>query len=261
MTSLILPTYNPGAGVEGTWRAVEDFLADRASRGDPWDAVFVLDGCTDGTLERLGRLMGSGSPRIRVVDYSRNRGKGCALRTGLLAARGAYRIFTDVDLAYSFDDVVRVAEALRAGAEVAIASREHPASRVQLPPFLLGSAYRRQLQSRVFRAVARLLLPLNTADTQAGLKGMTASVAERLVPELRCDGFGFDCELLTACARAGVSVAEVPVSVRYESATSTTGRGAALKMLWELWQIRRRWRNRSVPAPAEHAAAPMSRAA
>jgi glycosyltransferase involved in cell wall biosynthesis len=260
MTSLIVPAFNPGPDVDRSWHAVADFLADRAQYGDSWDAVFVLDGCTDGTSERLAWLARVRPAPVQVVGYAKNRGKGHALREGLLAARGAYRIFTDVDLAYSFDDVMRVSEALRGGAAVAIASREHPASRLLLPGPLLGSAYRRRIQSRMFGTVARTLLPLAQADTQAGLKGMTAAVAERLVPELRCDGFGFDCEFLTACARTGIAVTEVPVSVRYESRASTTGLRSGLKMLWELWRIRRRWRNRTLPAP-DTATAPMSRAA
>jgi hypothetical protein len=85
-------------------------------------------------------------------------------------------------------------------------------------------------------------------DTQAGLKGLSAAVAERIVPELRCDGFGFDCELLTACARSGIAVTETPVCVRYDDRASTTGPGAGLRMLREVWRIRRDWRNRAVPA-------------
>jgi dolichyl-phosphate beta-glucosyltransferase len=256
--SLILPTYNPGPEVERTWRAVTRFLNEQAESGTEWEAVFVLDGCTDGTDDRLAAL-GTGDPRLRVLGYPKNRGKGHALRVGLLDARGEHRIFTDVDLAYSFDDVLRVASALREGAEVAIASREHPGSRIQLPPTLLGYTYRRRLQSLLFGTVARRLLGLPHRDTQAGLKGMSAAVAERVVPELRCDGFGFDCELLAACARCGIAVTETPVCVRYDDRASTTGPGAGLRMLREVWRIRRYWRNRTVPAVP--APAPVSKAA
>jgi dolichyl-phosphate beta-glucosyltransferase len=245
--SLILPTYNPGPEVERTWRAVARFVAEQSGAGTEWEAVFVLDGCTDGTDDRLAAL-GTGDPRLRVLGYPKNRGKGHALRVGLLAARGAYRLFTDVDLAYSFEDVLHVASALRSGAEVAIASREHPGSRIQLPPTLLAYTLKRRVQSLLFGAVARRLLHLTHRDTQAGLKGMSAAVAERIVPELRCDGFGFDCELLTACARSGIAVTETPVCVRYDDRASTTGPGAGLRMLREVWRIRRYWRNRTVPA-------------
>lgn len=243
LTSLVLPAYNPGPAIERTWAAVQRFVTGCR---EPWEAVFVLDGCTDDSQMRLNRLTKRSGNLLRVVSYPVNRGKGYAVRTGLLAATGAVRLFTDVDLAYSFDDIVRVAKTVSSGSAVAIASREHPDSEVRLPVGLLGYVRRRQLQSRVFNFAARSLLPIAARDTQAGLKGMTAAVAESLIPALRCDGFGFDCELLTACARAGVPVAEVPVCVHYDSTLSTTGSRATLRMLRELWQIRRSWRNRTI---------------
>ena len=129
MISLILPAYNPGAAVETTWRALRDFVR---MRPDPWEIVIVLDGCTDGTAERLKELQTHGDLRFRVVSYSPNRGKGHAVRAGMLAARGEYRIFTDIDLAYGFDDISRIADELANGAAVAVASRTHPDSQIQL---------------------------------------------------------------------------------------------------------------------------------
>ncbi|OWK43698.1 glycosyl transferase, family 2 [Fimbriiglobus ruber] len=244
----MFPAYNPGPAVEQTWLAAREFLRAQPS---PWEILFVCDGCTDGTQERLEKLGATtGESRIRVVGYAPNRGKGYAVRYGLLAARGRWRVFTDVDLAYRFEDVVRLADELRAGADVAIASREHPDSVIQLPPRHLAYAYRRRLQSKVFGKVARTILPLTQLDTQAGLKGMSASVAEQLLPSLTCSGFGFDCELLTACARYNIAVTEVPVCVRYEDTASTTGMGSTVRMLREIWQIRRVWRKNGFPPPA-----------
>lgn len=259
MFSLILPAFNPGPEIEGTWYALTRFVAQQAEIGTAWEVLFVLDGCTDGTDDRLAALAATGDPRLRVLGYPKNRGKGHAVRTGLLAARGMHRIFTDVDLAYSFEDILRLADVLRHGAEVAIGSREHPDSRLQVPPTLLGYTFRRRVQSLLFRGVVRWLLPLPYGDTQAGLKGMSAAAAERVVPELECDGFGFDCELLTACARAGITVTETPVCVRYDNRASTTRTSTGFRMLREVWRIRRRWRNRTVPAAL--VPAPISKAA
>ncbi len=245
--SLVLPAFNPGPAIEQTWLAVRQFLAARSQQSEKWEVLFVLDGCTDGTPDRLAGLKNEDDPRIRILSYPTNRGKGYAVRSGLLAARGSIRIFTDVDLAYPFEDILRIAAAIEAGAAVAIGSRAHPDSRVQLPAEILGYAFRRVLQGRLFGAIARLLLPIELHDTQAGLKGMTASVAESLLPHLVCDGFGFDCELLTACARAAIPLVEIPVCVRYDGTTSTTGSLSGLRMLRELWRIRRTWRTKSVP--------------
>ncbi len=236
--SLIFPAYNPGAVAGKTWLEVQDFL--RATE-DAWEIIFVCDGCSDGSAERLTEWSRPFSSSVRVLSYVPNRGKGYAVRQGLMAARGTWRIFTDIDLAYGIEDVGRVARELRAGAEVAIASRTHPLSRVLMPARLHGYAYRRHLQSMVFSRLVRMLLPLNQEDTQAGLKGMSAQVAERIVPLLRCNGFGFDCELLTACAHYGLPVLEVPVNVHYEDRASTTNLGAMGSMLGDIWRIRRRW--------------------
>jgi dolichyl-phosphate beta-glucosyltransferase len=245
MASLVFPTYNPGPVLDKTWRAVERFLAQ-----DPgeWEVLFVCDGCTDGTPARLKELA-TGEDRVRVLSYVPNRGKGYAVRAGLAAAHGQWRLFTDVDLAYGFEDVVRVVAALRAGADVAIASRLHRDSLLVVHPALQGYAYRRHLQSLVFSALVHWLLPLTQGDTQAGLKGFTASAAQQILPSLTCNGFGFDCELLTACVCHGLTVAEVPVSVRYEDAASTTSLRAMAGMLRELWKIRRSWQRGPLAAP------------
>lgn len=238
VSSLILPTFNPGADIDRACREVMRFL-DEQTR--PWEVLFICDGCSDGTPERLARLRG-GDERIRIVAYAPNRGKGHAVRHGLALARGEWRVFTDVDLAYSFADILRVHARLLGGADVAIASRVHADSTLVVPYPLQGYVYRRHLQSQAFAALVRCLLPLRQGDTQAGLKGMTGETARRILPFLRCDGFGFDCELLTACAYQGLQVAEVPVAVRYTDARSTTSLHTATGMIRELWKIRRAWR-------------------
>jgi dolichyl-phosphate beta-glucosyltransferase len=245
--SLVFPAYNPGPVLGRIWPQLEQFLRQRAA---DWEVLFVCDGCTDGTPERLQELVQTVPGQVRVVAYSPNRGKGYAVRRGLEAARGQWRLFTDVDLAYGFEDVWRLAETLRAGAEVAIASRWHRDSRLLVPPALQGYAYRRHLQSLVFSALVRWLLPLTQRDTQAGLKGLSARAARLILPQLRCDGFEFDCELLTACARHGLAVAEVPVCVRYHDAASTTSVRTIGRMIRELWNIRRAWRPGRYPALA-----------
>jgi hypothetical protein len=241
VTSLVFPTYNPGAlRLERTWREVQRFLSWAPGA---WEVLFVCDGCTDGTPERLMRWLASGGTPARMVSYAPNRGKGHAVRRGLAEATGRWRLFTDVDLAYGFDDVLRLAKALQDGAEVAIASRFHPESRVVLPPQLHGYAWRRHLQSQVFSALVSWLLPVAQKDTQAGLKGLSAAAADRVLPYLRCNGFELDCELLTACARLGLAVTEVPVCVRYETTASTTSVSSMARMVHELWKIRRTWRH------------------
>ncbi|MFO0851863.1 MAG: glycosyltransferase [Gemmataceae bacterium] len=264
MTSLVFPAYNPGPGVADTWAAA---VALRRGRPDPWEVLFVCDGCTDGTPARLERLRReTADRRFRILSYPTNYGKGHAVRVGLLEARGDVRLFADVDLAYRFDDIARLADELYHGAQVAVGSRDHPDSLVQVPARHLGYVYRRRVQSLIFGGVVRRLLPLTVIDTQAGLKGMTAEVAERVVPNLTADGFGFDCELLAACGRYGIPVTEVPVCVRYhDAASSTGGLRTAARMLREVWRVRKRWPATGFPPPAgeidERVDEPLTRAA
>jgi dolichyl-phosphate beta-glucosyltransferase len=250
LISLVFPAYNPGPLVESTWQQVQAFR--QWAPGD-WEFLFVCDGCTDGTPERLRALTREAGERVRVLSYEPNRGKGAAVRLGLQEARGQWRLFTDVDLAYSFADIMRLADVLQGGAEVAIASRVHPESRLLLPPQLLGYLYRRRLQSLVFGKLVRCILPLDVGDTQAGLKGLSAKAVGLVLPRLSSCGFEFDCEMLTACKRLGLHVTEVPVTVRYEDDASTTGVNDMTAMLRKLWTIRRAWR---VVPPA--ALAPLS---
>lgn len=257
IVSLIFPTYNPGPRLEATWSAVCDFLVQTPGQ---WEVLFVCDGCSDGSEQRLLDWARTAPRPIRVLSYQPNRGKGYAVRRGLLEATGDWRIFTDVDLAYGFDDITHVARVLREGAEVAIASRTHPQSLVTMPVGLQAYAYRRHLQSLVFAALARLFLPVRQRDLQAGLKGLSARATRLIVPHLRLDGFGLDCELLTACVRYGLDVTEVPVHVRYEDETSTTGFRAMRRMVSDLWTIRRTWR-KAPPAVAEAQTPPEREAA
>jgi hypothetical protein len=237
-TSLVVPTYNPGPVLEATCRQLRELLDDPPG---PWEILFVCDGCTDGSDQRLAEWARPYGPWVRVLSHTPNRGKGFAVRRGLMEARGAWRLFTDVDMAYGLDDVVRVAQALQGGADVVIGSRSRRESRLALPPSLLGYVYRRHLQSQVLSRIVRWLLPLEVRDTQAGLKGLSAHAAGRILPLLSCTGFGFDCELLTACVSLGFPIVEVPVCVRYDDRASTTSLRSVTRMLREVLQIRRKW--------------------
>lgn len=242
--SLILPTYNAGHLLDRTWPEVLDFV--RAKNGT-WEAIYVCDGSTDGSDRELERraaaLEGDARGLVRVIRYSRNRGKGYAVRLGLLRARGRYRLFTDVDLAYRLDMVEILAEQLAAGLDVVAASRTHRESEIVLANGRSGYVKRRQLQSLAFSTLARLMLGLRQHDPQAGLKGLSACAAIGILRYVRCHGFGFDCDLLAACRYLGIPVREVPVRVVYDEMPSTTKMSSSFRMMRELWAIRQRWQH------------------
>lgn len=233
----MLPLYNPGDTLHTTLQALAGFVDSVTAQ---WEIVFVADGCTDGSVQEIENWIRDRDD-VQLIQYAPNCGKGHAVRRGLLAAKGAYRIFTDIDLAYNFDDIQRVAWCLRRGDHVVIGSRGHAESTIQLSPQALGYAWLRQQQSRVFARVVRLMLPIIQRDTQAGLKGFSEQFVSLVIPKLTCEGFGFDCELSTACVRMGFSITEVPVHVRCDLHRSTTNPRATLRMLKDIWRIRQQW--------------------
>lgn len=239
ITSLILPTYNPGNRILATWKHLREFLDHQQTT---WEVLFVCDGCTDGTAERLQHLTRTHRDQVQVLSYAKNQGKGYAVYRGFAAAKGQWIIFTDVDLAYGLGDVARLANILRDGAEVVIGARYHPESMLHVPEGLERYVYWRRWQSKIFSTLVRHLLPLKLKDTQAGLKGFSARVIEKLLPFLQSRGFEFDCELLTGCVHLGVPIIEMPVSVRYDGCSSTTSWKNAVSMLHGVWNIRRNWK-------------------
>ena len=235
--SLVLPAYNAAAVADRAFAEVTAFLADRPQ----WEAIFVCDGCRDGSDLRLQELSDNSPLRIRTIRYTRNRGKGYAVRLGLMQAKGHYRIFTDVDLAYRLDQVQTVAEQLEAGRDVVIASRAHTESEIVAPGDIQTYLRKRKLQSLVFSTIAKSILGIRQRDPQAGLKGLSARAATTILPHVKCPGFGFDCELIVACKYFGIAIQEVPVTVHYDNLESTTSLKSSLSMIRELWAIRKYW--------------------
>lgn len=237
--SLVLPCYNSADIITKSLSTLTDLVRHDHRE---WELVVVCDGCVDETARLANKFRDQSNVRCSVISYSKNRGKGYAVRAGLASARGSFRVFTDIDLAYSFESIVRVVENLEAGAAVAIASRAHPNSSVTIPQSCLIYAAWRTLESGVFQRISRAILGLKQQDTQAGLKGFSARWIVPALRWLQCDGFGFDCEILSLCDITKTSVTEVPIAVTMDTASSTNWL-TPIRMLRELVAIRGRRRD------------------
>lgn len=237
----MLPTYNAAEFIDATVDRIARFLADHPH----FDALFVCDGCSDDTVERLERRRADLGPRGSVHAYTRNRGKGFALRTGLSRCTTPYLIFTDVDLAYEPDDAAHLLAQLKAGADLVVVNRASPDSTYLISPRDFSNIYKRHLMSRAYNAWLRAMLPITIRDTQAGFKGMTSVAWARLSPHLRSDGFFFDTEMLAVAGRMGMDIRESPAHFRYLDPTTVRMVRAGWSMMWETLRLRRRLR--SVP--------------
>jgi len=226
--SLILPVYNGARVLPDRIREVRAWL-DAQPR--PTELIVVDDGSTDGTPGILGGVAGA-------LRLDRNRGKGHAVRAGLAAATGDYRLFIDADHALPPENADRVVAALDAGADVAIGSRAHPQSRIEGEGLDLAV---RVGFGRVFNLLARACAVPGCRDTQLGLKGLTAAAARLLLPHCSVDRFAFDVELLFHARRLGLSVTEVPVRMVWRRGESGVRLGRdGLRMAADVVRLRLR---------------------
>src|SRR5207253_8470269 len=129
---------------------------------------------------------------VRLVRNDANRGKGFSVARGMGVARGAYRVFTDADLAYPLAEIAKIVRDLETGSDVAIACRVLPESRYLMSPSFFHYLYTRHVMSRLFNRVVRLALLPGILDSQAGLKAFSARAAGLIFPRLTVAGFGFD---------------------------------------------------------------------
>jgi glycosyltransferase involved in cell wall biosynthesis len=227
--SLIFPAYNEAESLPAAVAAALSYVRER---GLAAEVLVVDDGSRDGTAA-IARDLAAEEPLVRLLSHSPNQGKGYAVKQGMLAAQGQYRVFLDVDLATPVGELDRLLAALEGGAEVAIGTRYVPAARIETPQRLP-----RRFMGAVFRVLARAILGLPVSDFTCGFKGFRAAAAERLFGRLSEFGWAFDAELLMLAARAGWEPVEVPVQWRDVRGSTVAPLTAAIESWRALWRIR-----------------------
>lgn len=232
--SVILPAYQAaqlvGSAVTEISAALRRNEGLAAEPGGGLEIVVVDDGSTDGTADVARR---AGADVVVLLDA--NLGKGAAVRTGMLAASGRLRLFTDVDLAYPPGQLTSLIDALDSGADVALGNRRHAQARTINPP-----PPARALASRVFNTFTRLVLLRRYRDTQCGFKGFTAEAAEEIFSRSVIDGFAFDVEVLYLVEHLDLTAAEVPVTVDHAADTTVRLAAQSLRVMADIGRIRHR---------------------
>ncbi|MEN3027493.1 MAG: glycosyltransferase, partial [Chlorobiota bacterium] len=175
-----------------------------------------------------------------LIRLPANRGKGEAVRVGMLQACGQYRVFTDADLSTPIEELEPMLACLSAGADVCVGSRElDPRRLLRAQPAYrrwMGRLFRRFVQWVVFNDLPALR---EIEDTQCGFKGFRAEVAEALFRQTRLTGFAFDVEVLYLAARSGYRIVQIPVRWRNDPRSRVHLLRDPLRMLIEVWRIRR----------------------
>jgi putative flippase GtrA len=225
--SVVLPAYREGDRIGDAVRRMGEALADVAADGG-LEVVVVDDGSPDDTADAA---LAAGADQVVVLPA--NRGKGAAVRAGVLAARGRTVVFTDADMAYGPDQVRRILEQVEDGWDVAIGDRRHPETRTLTRPSRL-----RALGSRAINLLVFAVLLGSYRDTQCGLKGFRSDVARFMFARARSDGFGFDIELLHLVERHQLSLIEVPVEVTNSDRSTVRAARDALRLIADLFRMR-----------------------
>lgn len=227
--SFIIPAYNEEQRLPSYLERVIGFFA-----GEPYscEVIVVDDGSSDGTAALVKALMARHSS-LRLEMLPRNRGKGFAVKTGMIAAKGQLRVFADADGATPVEEIRRLLEANGNGADIAIGSRA-----IKSGHCVVKGRLHRKIMGTVFNGLIRALAVRGINDTQCGFKLFTASAAENIFPRQKITGFGFDVEILFLARRLGYMVAEVPVNWADVGGTKVRLVRDSLRMFGEVLRIR-----------------------
>ena len=224
--SVVIPAYGEEERIGDTVRRVRETLAGVAGGVE---LVVVDDGSSDGTAA-AARVAGADVVIVQPV----NRGKGAAVRAGVLASSGRTVAFTDADLAYSPEQLLGLLERVERGWDVVVGSRRHDETTV-----LVRARRLRELGGRVINWLTHAVLLGQYRDTQCGLKAFRSDAARELFARSRIDGFAFDVELFVIAERNGLSVTELPVRVENSSRSTVNVARDAGRLVRDLFRIRR----------------------
>lgn len=193
------------------------------------ELIVVDDGSSDDTAAEA-RAAGAD----RVLIHPVNRGKGAAVRTGVLAATGSTIAFTDADLSYAPEQLEGLLEIVESGVDVVVGSRKHEMTRT-----LVQAGRLREIGGRVINWLTHLVLLGNYRDTQCGLKAFRSGAAQLIFQRSKIDGFAFDVEIFVIAERNDLTLAEVPVTVVNTTRSTVRVARDALRLLRDLFRIRR----------------------
>ncbi len=213
LLSVVVPAFNEERMIAETLRRLEAY---RQIKGQEWEILVVNDGSRDRTASIVQEIIDGGKASgIRLISFEKNRGKGAAVREGILASRGKFVLLTDADLSSPIKEVERLLKALEGPAEVAIGSRALREAGCDVQQTL-----KRRISGRIFNGLVQACVLPGFYDTQCGFKCFKRQAALDIFSAQKLDGFSFDVEALYLARKKGYQIKEVPVMWRQgESST------------------------------------------
>jgi glycosyltransferase involved in cell wall biosynthesis len=225
--SLVLPAYNEQARLPFTLSEIESYVC--RERID-CEVIVVDNGSRDATSAVVTQSART-FPNLRLLRTDK-RGKGLAVRTGMLAAHGDVVVFGDADLSWGVDELARFAAQVGAESPVVIGSREGVGAR------RVGEPFYRHIMGRVFNGVVQALAVPGIEDSQCGFKAFRADAAQAIFSRQRINGFGFDVEVLYLARRLGFDIRVVPLLWEHKENSRVAPVRDTLTMLGDVLRVR-----------------------
>jgi glycosyltransferase involved in cell wall biosynthesis len=231
--SIVIPCFNEAARIDETLRLTLDYLAGAAPASE---LIVVNDGSTDATGSIIREVLSNTKIATRLLENFPNRGKGAAVRSGLLAAQKPIGLFSDADLSTPLEETPKLIEPI-ANREIDIGFGSRAIDRS-----LIGhrQPWRREQAGRIFNLLVRVATGLPFWDTQCGFKTFRLDVCRPIIKAAHIDGFAFDVELLYLAQRAGLRIREIPVRWNHSEGSKVRFFHDSLGMLREVIALRAR---------------------
>jgi glycosyltransferase involved in cell wall biosynthesis len=229
--TVTIPCYNEQTRIGDSVRATLDYLSAESPDAE---LIVVNDGSTDSTAAIVREALANAKVQARMLENFPNRGKGAAVRSGLLAATKPIGLFFDADLSTPLREIPKVIEPIANGdVDLAFGSRA-------LDRNLIGirQPWRREQAGRVFNFIVRVATGMPFWDTQCGFKAFRLDVCRPILEKMDTVGFGFDVELLFLAWRAGLRLREIPVRWNHAEGSKVRVIHDSLAMLREVIALR-----------------------
>jgi dolichyl-phosphate beta-glucosyltransferase len=231
--SVVIPCFNEAGRIGETLHLTLEYLTANAAQSE---LIVVNDGSTDDTAAIARERLKDARIETRLLENFPNRGKGAAVRSGLLAARKPIGLFFDADLSTPLGETPKLIEPIANGEiDIAFGSRA-------LDRGLIGihQPWRREQAGRAFNLLVRIATGLPFWDTQCGFKAFRLDVCRPILEAARLDGFAFDVELLYLARHTGLRIREIPVRWNHAEGSKVQFFKDSLRMLREVIALRKK---------------------
>ncbi len=225
--SLVIPAYNEAHRIRHTLESVYEFLS---TQDYSYEVILCNDGSNDST-GTIAQAFLAGKSNSKILDLT-HKGKGAAVKEGMLAARGQNVFMCDADLAMSLEQINLFLDEMSKGFDIAIGSRELMGShRIEEPKL-------RYFAGRMFNLIVKFMAIRKYRDTQCGFKCFSSKSAYKIFSSVKTDGWAFDVEVLLLAGRWGYSVSEVPIKWHHGTNSKVKFTSAAFEMLRDIFLMR-----------------------